>query len=268
MTTIESKKLSRGRTSPKKAKRRSPAKKRGRNALFSKCVEVFNKLESKDLKTLSSLADGKDVSGFVSPMTDYFLSTREVFRSQLGSKPYVIDIGGATTIATTAASVMNFATIGAVSYIGMVPSGTSVVNWASYINLFDEIKIMGVRGQFVPYNQNNHGAATNAGVAVLWFDDDRTALPTVTTLTPGISELVDRGHMCKVFSLDKAFSYNFSRHDRMGDVSWVDLQAMVTTPGSGTAGSLNVGTDVNQVTASTLYGTVTYLYEAHFRMRL
>lgn len=127
--------------------------------------------------------------------------------------------GGLATAATT---IIN-------TTIPMSPTGTS--EWASFIALYDEFRVLGVRLTMVPLQQ---GSVTtlNGSIVVVFDNDDTTAL---TSYNAGLEY-----DTARPFSLiwyqnqGKLFQQAWSRPTAGANtpVIWTDVAAPTTQPGS------------------------------------
>jgi hypothetical protein len=262
------KKKKRGKKAPNKHPIRADAKSATLVSAFRKTYEGFDKKTRTSFQLFlvnNSKDSTEDIEIVADPVRDSFLAGRSALRSALGTSIYRFHVGGYSPVIETAGGVPNFSVPGQ-SYINMALSATNFPNLASYVALFDEMRVTGMTVKWIPYNRYNHGASTNTGPWVLYFDDEAASVSTASTATA--LKTLSEWPIARWFSPDSEFTWSFKRPLPVSEYTWVPTGAIVTTSGSGTAGSLNIGMDTALNTTSTTYGSVTYYVHVDFVIRV
>jgi len=208
------------------------------------------------------------------PRDELLLSSKALLRGALGSREYVLELGGYSKVATNGAGLLTFAQYGTTSAYQTLPMSVSSggVNWSSEYGalisnsgLFDEFKTSELHIRWQPENPYNRGTTTTSDPLCLIYDDENV-LSAVTSAS-NLNIYANRGNNFLSYSPDHSFQHTFRRPAPLSEYAWSNTSPDSTTV-NGMNGSVTLGYDSSVLTISTTYGTMHWTFIVHARMRI
>jgi len=214
------------------------------------------------------------------PMSDMLLTMTKTARSFLNpGYVYRFSSGAYYQLQNTTAGVVRFSTINGSSWnLNYIPLGfnSQTCPESSYfVNIFDEIKVMGVDFHFWPNGRYQSGSSDMFGSSqsknrpvLLALDDDTTAF-TPTNSYSALSGLINRNDSeFKVFIPSDPFSHVYFRPGVEMDYPWVNFQSPTSTDPAW-RGCIALDTGGGEVTGSTIeMGEGYFKFHCLFRLRI
>jgi hypothetical protein len=188
--------------------------------------------------------------------------SRDTARAFLGNRVYRVATGGRSTVATNGASLLSFPSLPAAQSVRL--DSTCIPEFAAWLTLFDEVKVVGITWTYNPFNPYNRGGTVNSASIAFYWDDDTYGVSPTNSLS-NMSAVSNRQPRYVEFSPDHTVRHEFRRTMSDSLIDWGDTTNLgVSYATSCAMGCISDGT----LTANTIYGHVAYLLLLEFRARL